>query len=526
MSTTEAAMLNTRWRVLYSMALLIGFVTAGFGRAGWPQIIADTYRPQFSIPTAVVLVLILGRLLAVWARTELLTWPTTAALRRLAKLSLAVAVIAGIAAGVALIASGLYIKTVPSDARGAVGLIVGIALVPLMLLASLGIVLFEWTRGLSAAASSLKTDRALLIVAAIVGALIVIGITVSRILFPMGSMTRSHYDGILPWTLFALGLGALIVAARRGAAFPASAVFSTTLTVYVVTAIAASLPPLSLMTRGSVGQLVEGKGLIGNGAGFALVLAVVPAVVLSILERLGRDRSASVAMRTMAAGVVAVPIAWLGIALGTKALSPPKYIRDRVLSGEQLSRQAARLQQRCTEAGIQILRTQHVSEIEIRYPVESPGSKTAVQLLVHPDASRPHHWFPRKAEDRWYERVVFVVNGKRRGYRPDASQAFGYGFVDSTDYFPRYVLTWKSLETPQEEAEGILGTEMTIFDTQDDSVLARQVLFFKRNNERYGMFQEACGTFSRDLLLDAYAYKWASTILIPIGVTTAHQRSN
>jgi hypothetical protein len=522
MPTTEALILSPRWRVLYSVALLIGFVTAGFGRAGWPQIITDPYRPQFSIPSAIVLVLILGRLVTVWARAELLTWPTTTGLRKLAKLSLAAAVIAGITVGIAFVGSTFYIKTVPGDARGAVGLIIGFALLPLMLPASVGVVLFEWTRGMSAAKSSLKTDRALLTIAAVVGALIVISIAVSRVLFPMDSLTRAQYDGSLPWILFALGLGALIVNAQRGDAFPGSAVFSTTLTTYLVATIAMILPPLSLMTRGSVGQLIEGKGLIGNGAAFALVLAVVPAVALAILNRLGRGRSASVAMRTVAAGVVAVPTAWLGIALGTKALNPPKYMRDSVLSDEQLSGQAVRLQSRCAEAGIQVFRTQQgVSEIEIRYPNEPPGSKRAVELFVHPDASRPHHWFPTKAEHRWYERVVFAVNGKRRGYRPDASQAFGYGSVDSTDYFPRYVLTWNSLQTSQEEAEGILGTEMTIFDTQDDSVLARQVLFFRRNNERYGLFQEACGTLKRDPLVDAYAYKWASTILIPKGAPGA-----
>lgn len=512
--------LSARWRVLYSVALLIGFVTAGFGRAGWPQIITDPFRPQFSIPSAVVLVLILGRLLAVWARAELLTWPTATALRTLAKLALAVAVIAGIIVGIAIVGSTFYIRTVPGDARGAVGLIIGLSLFPLMLPASVGVVLFEWTRGLSAAESSFKTDRALLTIAAIVGALIVIGIAISRMLFPMSSLTRAQYDGSLPWILFALGLGALIVTARRGDAFPASAVFATTLTTYLVAVIAMILPPLSLMTHGSVSQLIEGKGLIGNGAAFALVLAVVPAVALAILDRLGRGRSASVAMRAVAAGVVAVPTACLGIALGTKAFNPPKYNRDSVLSDEQLSSQAAHLQHRCTEAGTQVLRTQQgVSEVEIRYPSTPPGSKPAVQLFVHPDASRPHDWFPTHAEHRWYERVVFAFDGERRGYRPDVSQSFGYGSVDSTDYFPRYVLTWKSLQTSQEEAVGILGTEMTIFDTQDDSVLARQVVFFKRDNEQYGLFYEACGTIKRDPLVGAYAYQWASTILIPKGVT-------
>ena len=520
MPATEGLILNARWRVLYSVALLTGFLTAGFGHDGWPQIITDRHPPQFSIPSAVVLVLILGRLVAVWTRAELLTWPTTTELRRLAKLSLAAAVTVGILIGVALVGSTLLIKTVPGDARGAVGLIIGLALMPLMLPASAGIVLFEWTRGLSDAKGSLKNDRALLTIAAIVGALIVIGIAVSKILFPMDSLTRSQYDGVLPWILFALGLGALIIAARRGDAFPASAVFATTLTTYLVAAIATTLPPLSLITRGrTVLELVEGKGLIGNGAAFALVFAAVPAIILAILDRLGRGRSASVAMRTVAAGAVAVPIASLGVALGPEALDPPRHRLDRVLSDEQLSRQAAHLQRRCAEAGIQVFRIQQgVADIEIRYPSESPGSKPAQALYILPDASRVHDWFQR--DHRWYERVVFAVKGERRGYRFD--RAYGwFKPVDSTDYFPRYVLTWKSLQTAQEEAEGILGTEMTIFDTQDNSVLARQVFFFKRNNERFGLFQEACGMFKKNESRGAYAYKWASSVLIPSGGTGA-----
>jgi hypothetical protein len=115
----------------------------------------------------------------------------------------------------------------------------------------------------------------------------------------------------------------------------------------------------------------------------------------------------------------------------------------------------------------------------------------------------------------WYELVVFVRNGKRLGYGPDARQSHGYGDVTSEDIFPRYVLTWKSLQTPEEEADGVAGNEMTILDTQNDSVVARRVLFFKRTNERFGSFQEACGTLGQKPYSDGYAYKWVSTILIP-----------
>lgn len=410
----------------------------------------------------------------------------------------------------------ILIRTLATDVRGAAGLVIGIFLLPFIALASLGLVVFEWARGWSARTIVPASDRALLTSAAIAGALLAIVPAVSSALFPIHSLTRSQYSGILPWIVFALGLGVLIVRGLRGNQFPASATYSTTLAAYVVGA--AVLTVLNVLDyRGGFGVtlLVQGKGLLVNGAGFALVLAVVPAGALAILDRLGPDRSGSWVMRALLAVPLVLTVAWLGVSAGTTALRP-RQAREFVLSDEQLSGQAKHLQKRCSEAGTHVLSTRSdVTELEIRFPDEPLRKTPAARLRIHPDATRPHHWFPMQGRKPAYERVVFVENGKRTGYGLDAAQSHGYGYVGAEDTYPRYVLTWKSLQTPDEEVDGVVGNEMTIIDTQNNSVLARRVLFFRRTNEHFGVFQEACGTLGQKYIPDAYAYDWATTILIP-----------
>ena len=517
MTTTNAPALTTRWRVLYTVALLLGFGTAGFGSGGWLGLATGAMPSTFAIPGVVLLFLILGRLIWVWRRPQVLTWPATSGLCGLAKVSLGASV-AGIVGVLALIGSGFFIMTLATDVRGAAGLVIGIYLLPLVGLASLGLVVFEWARGWSARTTVPAADRALLTSAAIVGALLAIVPAVSSVLFPLHSLTRSQYSGVLPWVIFALGLGALVVRGLRGDRFPASAVFSTTLAAYiVVVAVTAVLPGLLGYRLGGLTLLVQGKGLLVNGAGFALVLAVVPAAALAVLDRLGTDRSGSWVMRALMAAPLVLTVAWLGVSTGTTALqSPSAQMRKRMLSDEQLSDQAKHLQQRCPEAGTQVLHTQSdVTELEVRFPDEPRRNTPEIQLLIHPDASRPHDWFPRQERMPVYELVVFVKNGKRFGWGPDPAQVFGYGQVESKDIYPRYILTWKSLQTAEEEADGVVGNEMTIVDTQNNSVLARRVLFFKRTNELFGMFQEGCGTLGKKRIPDAYAYDWVRTILIP-----------
>lgn len=513
--TITNASLTTRWRALYTVGLLLGLWTAGFGGGGWLGLATGAMPSTFAIPGVVLLFLVLGRIVWVWRRPQVLTWPTMDGLRRLAKVSL-IASIVGIAGFLVLIGSGFFIRTLATDVRGAAGLVIGIFLLPFIALASLGLVVFEWARGWSARTIVPASDRALLTSAAIAGALLAIVPAVSSALFPIHSLTRSQYSGILPWIVFALGLGVLIVRGLRGNQFPASATYSTTLAAYVVGA--AVLTVLNVLDyRGGFGVtlLVQGKGLLVNGAGFALVLAVVPVGALAILDRLGPDRSGSWVMRALLAVPLVLTVAWLGVSAGTTALRP-RQAREFVLSDEQLSGQAKHLQKRCSEAGTHVLSTRSdVTELEIRFPDEPLRKTPAARLRIHPDATRPHHWFPMQGRKPAYERVVFVENGKRTGYGLDAAQSHGYGYVGAEDTYPRYVLTWKSLQTPDEEVDGVVGNEMTIIDTQNNSVLARRVLFFRRTNEHFGVFQEACGTLGQKYIPDAYAYDWATTILIP-----------
>jgi hypothetical protein len=513
MTIAEPLTLTARWRVLYTMALVLGLLTAGFGSEGWLGLATGSMPSRFAIPGVVLLLLGLGRLIWVWCRPQVLTWPATDELRALGKVSLVVS-LAGIVGVLASIGSGLLIKTLATDVRGAASLVIGLFLLPLVALPSLCLVAFEWVRGWTARMTVPAEDRALLTTTAIVGAVLAIAPVVSRALFPLHSLTRSQYNGVLPWVMFALGLGALVVRGLRGSKFPASAVFSTTLAAYVVVA----LVPTALSSPKGFGiaLLVHAKGMLVAGAGFALVLAVVPAGALAILDRLGTHRSGSWVMRAFIATPLVLAVAWLGISTGTKALqSPPRHMREGVLSAEQLSRQAEHLRQRCPQAGTQILGTaSDVAELEIRFPDELRGTRQEVKRIL-PDMTRPHRWFPMERRMPVYNPIVFVKDGKRIGYGLDATQSHGYGRVEAKDIYPRYVLTWRSLQTPEEEADGVVGNEMTITDRQNNAVLARRVLFFNRTNERYGSFQEGCGTLGQKVIPDDYPYQWAKTVLFP-----------
>jgi hypothetical protein len=220
----------------------------------------------------------------------------------------------------------LFLQTLATDVRGGAGFVIGFYLLPFIALAPLGLVIFEWARGWSARTIVPAEDRALLTSAAIVGALLAIAPAVSSALFPLDSLTRAQYAGVLPWVLFAFGLGALIVRGLRGDYFPASAVFSTTLAAYVVVgAVAALLPGLPAYHRAS--------GSFVNGAGFALVLAVVPAGVLAMLDRVAADRSRSWVMRALVAAPLVLTVAWLGVSTGARARHvPAEYMRELVLS--------------------------------------------------------------------------------------------------------------------------------------------------------------------------------------------------
>ena len=519
MTTIETPALATRWRLLYTVGLLLAFWTAGFGSGGWLGLVTGAAQATFAVPGVVLLLLILGRLIWVWCRSEVLTWPTTSGLRRLAKVSLGCAAVAGIMGVLALMGSGLLIKTLSSESRGAAGLVIGVYLLPLVALAPIGVVVFEWARGWSCRATVPAADRGLLTSAAIVGALLAIAPIVSSMLFPFHSLTRARYNGVLPWVIFALGLGALTVRGLRGTRFPASAVFSTALAAQIGVAI------VMMVLSGSAGYglgigitlLVHVRELLVSGAAFALTLAVIPGGALAILDLIGTLRSGSLAMRSLIAAPLVLTVAWFGVSTRTKALEPPPaYARERVMSDEQLARQANYLRLRCPEAGTQVFRTQSdVTQLEVRYPNKERQNKREIQLRIDPDSTRPHNWFPMRGQTPAYQLVVFTRNGRRWAYGLDAKETSGYAHVDAQDTSPRYILTWKSLQTPQEEADGIAGNEMTIVDTQDSSVLARRVLFFKRTNDKYGMYQEGCGTLGDAVIPDAYAFKWVTTILIP-----------
>jgi len=505
---THAEWLTARWRVLYTVGTVVALLTAGYGSSGSVGLALGSGRATFAIPGIALAVFILGRLVWVWRRPDLLTWPAGTWWRGVAKVAL-VASVVGVAGFLARIISGRLMSGLEPDVRGAVGLVVGLYMLPFIALGPWGVVVFEWARGISARREVATADRALLAFALVIGAALVITPPVSSALFPSSSLTRSQYDGVLPWVAFALGLAAPIMRGVRVGPFPASAAFAATLTAYFVGAWL-----MAFLWPQRAGQLFLGGGPLVNGAGFALVLAMVPAAALALVDGLSKARSRSWAARALLAVPLALAVAWLGVATRTKALQPvPRYTRERVLSDEQLAAQAEHLRRRCPDAGPQILRTQSdVTELEVRYPDEQ-GRKPAP--LLDYASFRSHDWFPRPDTAPSYELVVVTRNGERIAYGLEARAAFGYtSFPEKASVHPRYVLTWSSIQTAQEETDGVIGNEMSIIDTQDNSVLARRVLFFSRTNERSGIFWEACGTRS-GYPLDSYVHEWVRTVLIP-----------
>jgi hypothetical protein len=505
--TAHAPALTTSWRALYTVATAVAFLTAGYGNSGWVGLALGAGPAKFAVPSIAFALLVAGRLLYVWRSPVVLTWPTSTPLRGIAKVAL-VASLVGVAGFFALIAAGWLMSGLEDDVRGGAGLVVGLVMLPFIGLGPLGVVVFEWARGWSARAKVPVEDRGLLAIAAFIGALLALAPVILSTMFPADSLMHS-------WIVFALALGTLVFRGSRGGPFPASAVFATTLTASVSAVVATMFLPWFRESGAIV--LVQGNGLLSNCAGFALVLAAVPAVALTLLGRVSAEPSRSWGTRGLLAVPLVLAVAWFGVSTGKDVpLSTAAYLREPVLSDETLAAQAAHLERLCPEAGTQVFRTEtDVSQIEIRSSAERRVGQMS-HLTVDPTAS-PQHWFPRRDRGRPYELVVIVLGQERAAYALDPRAAGGSGRAPlNDDVQPRYVLTTVNFHTPQEEADGIVGNEMTIVDTQDNSMLARRVLFFKQRNNRYGGFEEACGTLGNlPYIPDAYAYQWVSTILIP-----------
>lgn len=486
------------WRVIYSTSLLVG------GALAWSSIqrsfafALDSHVAGMWGLRVLLVALICGRLAWVWYYRESLCWPESRGLRTLARLSLGATLI-GIAAVAMMFAAGGYAMLQDIDVRGAIMFVASIGLMPLIALLPLGLTLFECVSGWVSGKSIDTRDRPLLWIAAGAGALMALAPWISHALFPYGNLTRSHYRDAVPWLIFAAGVGALVARGYRGQRFPSSAVFAW----------AATLPMVISMLRLSTIQ----------AALYASAFALLPAAVLRLSGSRATDsRSTPAKLRIPVALVASGAILLTGVMTSTDVLKPqPAVLSEQVMSKQELKLQRSLLDSVCRKAVAQVSRTvAQVSEIELRSPAD-PTRKTMFDrgLPTYPDPARPHKWFgPGMKGQRLYDVIVFSFTGGRRGYTA-GDDGRAEILADSASIHPRYVVTWANVETPQEAMAGFAGDEMSILDTEDNSVIASRITYFRRTNERYGMFHDACGTLEKFPKNENYIYPWISTVLVP-----------
>jgi hypothetical protein len=494
----ERVTLGLIWRVLYSIALLMSGVLAWSSIQRSFSFALDLHVVGVWGFRVLLVALICGRLGWVWYHRESLRWPESPGLRTLSRLSLG-ATSVGIAAVATMFAAGGYAMLQADDVRGAVMLVVGIGLMPLIALLPLGLTLFECVSGWESGKSVEPRDRPLLWIAAGAGALMALAPWLSQALFPYGNLTRSQYRDAVPWLIFAAGVGALVAQGHRGQRFPSHAVFAWAATSYMVTSML-RLPPV-------------------QAALYASALALLPAATLRLSgRRTAVDRSTPAMLRIPVAVVASGAILLAGVMTGTDVMKPqPAMLSEKVMTKQQLKLQASLLDSVCRKAVAQVSRrVTQVSEIELRSPPDTTRNTMFDKgLPTYPDPTRPHKWFgPNMKGQPLYKVIVFSFSGGRRGYRA-GDGGLGEIVADSASIHPRYVVTWADVETPEEAMAGFAGDEMSILDTEDNSVIARRITYFRRTNEHYGMFQDACGTLEKFPKNENYIYPWVSTVLVP-----------
>lgn len=486
------------WRVIYSIALLMGGAMAWFSIHRSPALALDPRVVGVWGFRVLLVALICGRLAWVWYRRESLTWPESRGLRAFARLSLGATLI-GMAGVAMMFAAGRYAMLQSVDVRGAVMFMAGISLMPFVALLPLGLTLFECVAGWASGKSIDRPDRPLLWIAAGAGALVALAPWISQALFPYGNLTRFQYRDAVPWLILAAGVGALIARGYRGQRFPSRAVFAWAATSHLVASMLGISPTHTAL--------------------YASAFALLPAAVLRMSGGRTKDNLPTPAkLRIPAALVASGAILVAGVMSWTDVLeSQPAVLSKQVMSKQELKLQGSLLEAVCRKAGAQVSRTvAEVSEVELRSPAD-PRRNTIWDraLPTYPDPTRPHKWFgPNMKGLPQYSVIVFSFSGGRRGYTA-GNDGRNEAVADIANIHPRYVVTWANVETPEEAKAGFAGDEMSILDTEDNSVIARRITYFRRTNERYGMFKDACGTLEKFPKNENYIYPWISTVLVP-----------
>ena len=524
----DAPVTRSASRIVYSGALIGGLLASGFASGGWVGLATGIRGP--GLTTALLLVAIgVGRLVWVWRDPLSLALPESPALRTTAVWGLRMSLV-GTIGYIGVLGSGFLLQSLPQDTRGAVGLIVGLTMLPIVTLATLGLVIFEGARGWDLRSKVPLRGRPLLRTAAIIAALA----TATPWLFA----TLLRYPGVRPiaelaalgaWPVLALGVGLLIVQTER-VSFPVVAVFGTA----VVAAVAATmgLTVLGALVQSWQVGAMSGASLInlfvifaalgGSAAGsilIALPLAITPAIASRMMKGPRSDlKTAQSSTPFIAAAIGMLAVFVLGvIATAPQVAMENARFQATAVSADQSDAQDRFLRRRCASAGTRVVRTvPNVTALEVVFPDPSPPDiKRFPQIPTTPQLGHANDWFPRgvPAVPR-YESIVFSFNGKRRGFTHDNGNPGDFRDVDPATIAVRYALKWQRLDAPEEVVAGVAGIEFTVYDHLDDSEIARHTLFFRKVAGFYG-YREACGTLPETALLDSYAFKWVSTVLIP-----------
>jgi hypothetical protein len=230
------------------------------------------------------------------------------------------------------------------------------------------------------------------------------------------------------------------------------------------------------------------------------------------------------------------------IILGITILSPFYFIKNNERNNTTPPAQAAAmLKSACSNKAInQIYETvDNVDSLGILDPhfIDKQNTK------FEPEIGVPMHFFD-KLEDTWlnradgrpsfknayliatvtYEYEMKKVRGLEYLSKDQKYPVSGWGRVPKGTEFPRYILTWKNIQTPEENKAWIVGVESTILDSTSNKILAKRISYYLRAENSVSYFgtkmldgcdgavkfrKERKVEFIRD------SYDWVTSVLKP-----------
>ena len=517
MDSTTTGPLSFGWRLIYTVAVASIFLTTGLlGQLSTPPEFAD----RQALPAGLVAGLLVLRVVYIWSRRDGLDWPARRGLNIVARIFLGASLI-GVAVFAVQFAAGSYIRTQAVDVRGALGLIIGLYLVPFVTVAPVGIAIFEVARGLDTIRAQWSRHRGLILVAAIGGVLAITEPLWGEVVLPSQNILLFNLRGSPMWALAGLTIGALLAAVSPKESFPGRTVFASTVVPSAIAITAYSLVYTIFTTHASgslpgwfVSVVAGLLDSLSRTARIGLVFAAVPFIASWPIAWFSSSKGRNLASRIVGGAVVAILFSLTGIYSTTDAFKPvPTAVRNLYMDRDERSQQAQMLQTLCKETGSRVLQTvSGVDTVAIDISpqvIEAPFSG----LSGVPNIGRPHDWFNSYGDRRIFERVELTQGQIRRAYHRDPKATFGYEDFDASELTPRYVASWTFAQSPEQARYGIARSESRIVDTTNGGLLASQVIYFKRDNNRYGSYVDGCA--GEPYFGDFFVFDWVRSVLQP-----------